>query len=172
MGDALNTYLSQQRAMSERLRNLPVGGTIVDSHGVVEIDNSNNAPNDAVSEASRGIDDHDMAMFKGQIKDWIELDNTIRRLQLAIKQRRAAKKDIERDIMEFMSKYNIEDLNTQDAVLRYSQREIKTTITGKTIKQRLLEFFRDAPERAEELLHFVFEEGRTTQQKTTLRRLK
>ena len=52
--------------------------------------------------------------FKNDVRMWMELDNSIRRLQAAIKERREAKKIINARILDFMSKYKIDDLNTRE----------------------------------------------------------
>lgn len=175
----IDAYLSQQRALSDKLRNLPVGGTIIDSHGMVEIDGGGGSgPSEGVPHEQRSegegsqIDAHDIALFKGNVKQWIELDNTIRRLQLAIKQRRQAKKDIEAEVVGFMSKYRIEDLNTQEAVLRYSNKQVKVSLSGTAIKRRLQDYFGDDEDRAAEVLEYVFERDRDTRETQSLRRMK
>lgn len=190
----VNAYLSEQRRIAAASKkNAPVHGTIVDSHGVVEIDDVDDNKSSVSSATNhhhhaprgdaraRGVggssvatfDAHEMQMFKDNVSKWIEIDDTISRLNMAIKQRRTVKKELEGDIMSFMNRHAIEDLNTKDAVLRYSRREVKQPLTAKRIKDRLMEFYPEEQRgMADDLITYVFEQGRGTMEKASLKRMK
>lgn len=76
--------------------------------------------------------------FKNQVKMWIEIDNNIRKLKQAARERNVVKKQLTEKILMFMAKYNIEDLNTRDGSrLRYKVSSVKEPLTANKIKERL-----------------------------------
>ena len=110
--------------------------------------------------------------FKNDVRTWVELDNSIRRMQSALKERRAAKNMLTERILGFMNRYNIEDLNTKDARLRYKTAYIRVPLSHQTIKDRISTYFGDNNARvAQELQGHLFG-NRERSEKTSLRRLK
>lgn len=108
--------------------------------------------------------------FKNFVKTWIEVDNSIKKLQQAVRERNAIKKQITEKITSFMGKFNIEDLNTKEGKLRYRVTQVKVTPRPTTIKTKLLEYF--SPDTsAEELTRKVFESDQIVE-KHSLRRFK
>lgn len=95
--------------------------------------------------------------FKVQVRTWLDLDSTIKKLQGALRERRALKKELTEKILAFMARYNIEDLNTKEGKLRYKLVQVKPAITPKTIRERLLEQF-STVKSSEELVKKVFEQ--------------
>lgn len=78
--------------------------------------------------------------FKNQVRLWIEIDNSITKLRAAMRERNVVKKQLTENILKFMARYNIEDLNTKDGSrLRYKVTQVKQTLTAKMIKDRLTE---------------------------------
>ena len=78
-----------------------------------------------------------MEEFKNQVRSWIELDNAVRKLQHAMRERNVAKKQLAEKILRFMAKYNIEDLNAKDGSrLRYRVQASKAVVKPKEIKER------------------------------------
>jgi competence transcription factor ComK len=76
--------------------------------------------------------------FKNQVKMWVEIDNNIRKLKQAARERNVVKKQLTEKILMFMAKYNIEDLNTRDGSrLRYKVSSVKEPLTANKIKERL-----------------------------------
>lgn len=114
-------------------------------------------------------DSHNLDEFKNQVKSWIELDNQIRKLQALIKERNSHKTHLTVKILSFMSKYNIEDLNTKDGKLRFKQSRTKKNATLKDIKTRLSELY-GTTSSVEELTAKVFEPK--FEERQYLRRLK
>ena len=110
--------------------------------------------------------------FKNDVRTWVELDNSIRRMQAATKERRAAKSMLTERILGFMNRYNIEDLNTKDARLRYKTAYTRVPLSHQTIKERISTYFGDNNARiAQELQGHLFG-NRERSEKTSLRRLK
>jgi hypothetical protein len=108
--------------------------------------------------------------FKNCVKAWIEIDNTVKKLQQAMRERNAIKKQITEKITNFMSKFNIEDLNTKEGKLRYRVTQVKVTPKPTEIKTKLVEYF--SPETtAEELTKKIFDNNAVVE-KHSLRRFK
>lgn len=82
-------------------------------------------------------DTHNLDEFKNQVKMWIELDNQVKKLQALVKERNKAKSMLTMKILDFMSKYNIEDLNTKEGKLRFKSSTKNKNASLKEIKQRL-----------------------------------
>ena len=45
--------------------------------------------------------------FKKDVQDWMSLDNQMKRLEVAVKERRKKKKDLNLKILDFMDRFNI-----------------------------------------------------------------
>lgn len=142
-GNLINSYLNQQLAACE-------GGALQQ----VEL------PDNVLLEE-----------FKNQVRMWIEVDNTVKKLKAILKDRNAAKKQLSDKILRFMAKFNIEDLNTKDGhKLRYKVTETKSTPSKSEIRERLVENYGKVSD-IEELSKLVFE-SKETRKKEVLRRLK
>lgn len=127
---------------------------------------------DAMSETSNVIDIPDstsLQEFKAQVRAWIETDNVIKKLQQAMKDKIKVKKELTQKILNFMSKYNIEDLNTKDGKLRYKVAYVRAPLSQKTIKQKMLEYY-DPHKSGDELSKMIFD-TREKIPKPTLRRV-
>lgn len=108
--------------------------------------------------------------FKSQVRMYNEIDNQIMKLQAAMRERKALKKQLTEKILKFMGRYNIEDLNTKDGKLRYRTSTVKVGVSKADIKQRLIENYGKV-QNIEELTNLIFASQETTQ-KVTLRRLR
>jgi len=121
-------------------------------------------------QSAESIDNALLEDFKNQVKIWWELDTAIKRLQIAVRERKKAQNVMNSKILDFMRRHNIEDLNTKDGVLRYKATYVKAPLSQKGIKDKLSEYFERDPN-AMNILRKVFEE-RDKVEKVTLRRIK
>jgi CxxC motif-containing protein len=112
--------------------------------------------------------EEDIAEFKKYVNNYIEIDNDINKLKLAIKERNNLKKELTIYIMKFMSKFNIEDLNTKQGTIRYDVKKVKAPLSHKTIKEKILE---NKDMSAEELTKLIFDK-RDVLDKPLLKRIK
>lgn len=129
----------------------------------IAIDNTTQAMTESMNEAL-------LEEFKGHVKDWLELDNQLKRLAAAAKERRKRKNDINLKILEFMGRFNIEDLNTKEGIIRYKKTFVKEPLTQKTIKTKLEELFKNDQDTFEKVQRIFTEREKI--EKTSLRRLK
>ena len=110
--------------------------------------------------------------FKNQVRVWMEIDNSIRKMQAAIKERNQAKAILSQKVLTFMARFNIEDLNTKEGVLRYRVTHVKAPISQTTIKNKLLENYNPSMS-ADELSRRIFDDsGRQVTEKHSLRRFR
>ena len=108
--------------------------------------------------------------FKDNVQAWMDLDNQLKRLEAASKQRKTKKKELNEKILDFMAKYNIEDLNTKQGVIRYKKVFVKEPLSQKIIKERLSDLFRDDQTNYEKIEKIFTDRGKV--EKQSLRRLK
>ena len=133
-----------------------------------DIDNMN----DTFDQDDEEIDEHDFTIFKDNVKKWIEADNKLaeldkRRRELA-KQRGAYNEEI----VKFMKKYNVEDLNLDDGeMLKFETRQNKGGFNKKQLRENIHNFFIQNLETANKLMTYL-EQERKTLEVTKLRRCK
>jgi|TARA_B100001093_G_C26563395_1_gene899744 hypothetical protein len=108
--------------------------------------------------------------FKKNVQTWMNYDNQMKRLAAASKLLKTKKKEINEKILDFMARYNIEDLNTKEGVIRYKKTFVKEPLTQKMIKDKLNELFKNN-ENDLNRVNEIFN-NRQKVEKTSLRRLK
>jgi len=108
--------------------------------------------------------------FKHDVRMWLELDNTIRRLQALLKERRHARMMLHERITRFMRDHNIEDLNTRECRLRYHVSYVRSPLSQQVIRDRINAFFQDNAHVAQALQGAVFG-TRERKEQRSLRRL-
>lgn len=104
------------------------------------------------------ISNDQLELFKSKIKTWLNIDNQIRDLKHKINTLNSNKKSLTPEIMGFMTKNNIHNMNLgeDNGKLKYIERETNSTITQKLIKDKLGEFLKDE-DKAVEALNFILE---------------
>ena len=117
-----------------------------------------------------GITPEELQEFKNQVKTWLDLDVVIKRLQIAIKERKKIQVVLNEKILKFMILHSIEDLNTKSGTIRYKSSKVKAPLSQKSIKMKLTETF-DGNTKIIEKINKVFDD-RETKEKQTLRKLK
>lgn len=110
--------------------------------------------------------------FKNQVAVWLDLENTIAKMQVAVRERVTAKNAISTSILSFMGRFNIEDLNTKEGVLRYKVSSVKAPISQTIIKEKITKNLQSGIVNPEEFNHKVFEEDRGKREKHSLKRVK
>lgn len=108
--------------------------------------------------------------FKENVKAWTLADNQVKRLNAASKQLKTKKKELNEKILDFMARFNIEDLNTKEGIIRYKKTFVKEPLTQKMIKEKLNELFKDSDTHLEKI-NEIFT-NRNKVEKTSLRRLR
>ena len=106
--------------------------------------------------------------FKKEVSDWITLDDDIRTLQKAIKERKDKKTELTPKILYFMEKFKINDLNTNDGKLKFSRSLYTKPLNKKYLISRLGDFFRDYS-KGEKIAGFIMD-NRDKEEKVRLTR--
>lgn len=85
------------------------------------------------------VDEVVIKQFREDVQKWIDMDNDLKRLQIAIKLRKQKHDELTQKIQLFMEKNNLEDLETKDGVIRYKKTVVQSPLSQKTIKIKLNE---------------------------------
>lgn len=109
--------------------------------------------------------------FTNIAKKWIEMDNWIKKYQEMAKQKRKQKDKLTQIITHYMTKYNIEDLNTTEGKICCKVRQVKSGVNQKVVKQKITEIFKDNEETCNAIITKIFED-REKIEKVSLRRIK
>lgn len=108
--------------------------------------------------------------FKKNVTEWLTLDDDINTLQNAIKERRTKKNEMTPKIMDFMNRYEINDLNTHNGKLKFTKTLQTKPLNKQFLISRLGDFFKDFT-KGEKAATFILE-NRDKQERFNLRRVK
>ena len=76
----------------------------------------------------------EMDTFKNLVADWFKYDDAIRKLKIAIRERKTLQQVLNNKIEDFMFKYNYNDLNTQNGRLKTNVRNVYKPINIKDVR--------------------------------------
>lgn len=113
-------------------------------------------------------DNPDFINFKQNVKDWLSLDDDIRTLQEALKERKKKKSSLTPKISQYMSSFKINDLNTPDGKLKFAKSTSITAASKKYIENRIIEYFKDE-NKSLKILDYIYNH-REKKEKIYLRR--
>ncbi len=89
---------------------------------------------DIISKAKEPTAD-EMDTFKNLVADWFKYDDAIRKLKIAIRERKTLQQVLNNKIEDFMFKYNYNDLNTQNGRLKTNIRSVHKPVNIKDIRE-------------------------------------
>lgn len=95
----------------------------------------------------------ELETFKNLVTDWFKFDDQIRKLVIAIKERKNYQKALNSQIQDFMITYNYNDLNTQHGRIKSNVREVKMPVKMSDVKDKILKH-RELS--GEELFNLIF----------------
>ena len=110
----------------------------------------------------------ELESFKNLVNDWFKYDDQIRKLQIAMKERKNYQRVLNSKIEQFMFNYKYNDLNTQHGRIKTNVKECKVPIKMNDIKTKIMQYNNLS---GEELLKRIFEEDRETILKKNIRRV-
>ena len=105
------------------------------------------------------------------IKEWVRLDNDIRKLQKEEKQRKDDKKNISNVLMEIMKKNEIDVFDINDGQICYAKKNIKKPITQKILMNVLSDYFKGDMLKATELNEYIRDNREEVIQETIVRKI-
>lgn len=112
-----------------------------------------------------------LEQFKEYVRAWLELDNTIKKAQKFIREKRQQRNALSMSISKFMCKYDIEDLHTKEGRIRCKVTQVKAPLNQKMVKEKISTILKDDESKSQELIKQLYDEREVTQ-KVSLRRLK
>lgn len=113
--------------------------------------------------------EEELETFKIWVQDWFKYDDAIRKLKIAIRERKVLQQVLNSKIENFMFKYNYNDLNTQNGRLKTNVRSVHKPINIKEIKD-IINSNKNLT--GEELLSKIFnKENRPVIEKKTIKRI-
>lgn len=113
--------------------------------------------------------EEELETFKIWVQDWFKYDDAIRKLKIAIRERKVLQQVLNSKIENFMFKYNYNDLNTQNGRLKTNVRSVHKPVNIKEIKDIINN---NKNLTGEELLSKIFnKENRPIVEKKTIKRI-
>ena len=84
------------------------------------------------------IPSSELIHFKEQVKKWLTLDQQIAELESKLRDlKKIRNKELEPQVTDFMVKFKINDLNTENGKIKCSTRNTKKGLTAKYIQEKL-----------------------------------
>jgi hypothetical protein len=91
------------------------------------------------------------------IKQWMQVENTIKALQTELKKHREMKKSLTDKLVDIMKDNEIDCFDVKNGKLIYTQRKAKAALNKKTLLAALEKAFPDDTEKAQQLSEFILE---------------
>ena len=100
------------------------------------------------------------------IKEWVKLDNDIRKLQKEASQRKNEKAKISASLMEIMKKNEIDCFDINNGQICYNKKNIKKPITKKVLLDILSKYYKGDLLKASEVNNFILDNREETVKET------
>jgi len=113
--------------------------------------------------------DEEFIEFKTNVKEWLALDDDIITLQKAIKDRKNKKTELTPKVLDYMGRFNINDLNTNNGKIKFTKSLCTKPLNKQFLVSRLGDFFKDFS-KGEKAAAFILE-NRDKEEKIKLRRV-
>jgi len=118
------------------------------------------------------INDEELEKFKHNVKNWIEYDNQILKLDNKRKELIKQRNSYNELITKFMKSYKVDDLNIDNGEkLKYQVKQTKGAFNKKSLESNLQSYFTENIETAQKLFAFL-DEKRTLKETETIKRVK
>ena len=106
--------------------------------------------------------DPDFIEFKEDVQLWLKLDDDIKKLNEAMKERKNKKNEITPKLLDFMENHNINDLNTNDGNLKFQKSLRSKPLSKKYLINRLGDFYKSM-EKSEKVVNFIYNNREKTE---------
>lgn len=111
----------------------------------------------------------ELEVFKAQVSEWLKLDDQVRKLAVAVRERRVHQRALASNIQSFMIKYGYDNLNTQHGRICAVVRQVRQPLRLTDIRTKILEY---QGLTGEQLIDRIFQDqSRPSVQQTSLRRI-
>lgn len=112
----------------------------------------------------------EMELFRQQVAEWLKIDDTVRKLKTALRERRVHQRALAEKVQSFMIRHGYDNLNTQAGVIRASTRTVRQPLKIGDIREKLLALG-DTPLAPEEIINRILDAERPTTVRQSLRRI-
>ena len=106
------------------------------------------------------------------VKEWINIDNEIRQLQAAIKERRKQKKELTNNLLSTMKQNDIDVFNIPDGELIYTKTKSKKPLSKKHLLLSLSEYFKNDKDMVQQLGKFILDSRQVNEKENIKRKIK
>ena len=97
----------------------------------------------------------DKSQLVENVKNWLQIDTEIKKLQQEIRKRRALKKDMTDTLVQIMKNQDIEIMNAGESQLIRTERKTKSALSKKHLINSLLNYFKEDKETVAQLTTFI-----------------
>ena len=105
------------------------------------------------------------------IKNWVKNDNELRVLQKEVNLRKKQKKTISNDLIQIMSKNEIDCFDINDGQIMYVKKNVKKPITQKKLLNILSNYYKGDLLKASEINSFILESREEAIVETIVRKI-
>ena len=105
------------------------------------------------------------------IREWLQIDNELKELQRAAKERRQRKKELTSNLVDIMKTNEIDCFDIKDGKLIYSRNKTRAPLSKKHLLSALTVFYKDDPKKVSDLSSYILN-SREEKIKETIRRKK
>lgn len=102
------------------------------------------------------------------IKEWLRIEQELKELARAAKERRERKKELTTSLVDIMKVNDIDCFDVNGGKLLYSQNKTKAPLNKKTLLATLQSYYKNDQSKAQELSEFILN-SRETKVKETIR---
>lgn len=129
---------------------------------------SNDVVDETVNKTEEGPSAEELDDFKNKAREFCKLDDQIKKLEIAVKERKTAKAALSKYIGEFMFKHDYYDINCDNSKIQARKRQCVSQVKMNEVKAKILE---NSNLSGEELLKIIFDpESRTKYTKESISR--
>ena len=91
------------------------------------------------------------------VKTWLTIDNDIKKLQKAIKEKRNLKKNITDNLVDIMNQRDIDCMNTAQGQLIKTTKKVKAPLSKKHLIASMQKYFKDDGDKVQELCNYILD---------------
>tara|TARA_B110000305_G_C18950202_1_gene407985 strand:+ start:28 stop:372 length:345 start_codon:yes stop_codon:yes gene_type:complete len=91
------------------------------------------------------------------VKTWLTIDNDIKKLQKAIKEKRNLKKELTDNLVDIMNQRDIDCMNTAQGQLIKTTKKAKAPLSKKHLIASMQKYFKDDGDKVQELCNYILD---------------
>jgi len=114
--------------------------------------------------------ENEIAQFKQQISEWIKIDDQIRKLSIALRERRTHQKALGKKVQEFMIQHKYSNIDTKHGVIKSNCLDVQLPIKLTEVRTKVEELDDSVKLSKKEIIEKFFEGERPTVKKQSLLR--